>query len=482
MNLNTLSLFATEIGLIVLAFGMLAADLFLPKGPEKGRTLANAAMVGLAALLVWLVFSWGHFGTAFGGAFVHDGFAHFFKGLFLLTGLFVLPMAKEFEGRFKQGHGEFILLILFALIGMSFLVSANEFLLFFVGLETLTLSLYIITAYLRDEDRSVEAGIKFVILGALSTAITLYGLSFIYGATGATSYAGIQQALAAAETVPTTFIFGMILVLAGLAFKMAVFPFHFWVPDVYQGAPAPITAFLAMGSKAAGFAALIRLLMTVFMPAQGATMTFLFAVIAALTVLYGNLGAMAQKNIKRLLAYSSIGHAGYLMIGIAAFLHTGKEAVAYYLLSYVFSTAGAFLVVVWVSNKAGSDDITAFSGLSKRSPVLAAGMLIALFSLAGIPPLAGFFAKFYILSAAVKGGLTWLALIGLLNVVISLFYYLSIVKAMYVDKAVDEAPYDVPLSTKLLQYASMAGILVMGIYPAPFVALVDAAFLNFLRF
>ena len=481
MNLDRLALFSTEIGLIALAGIGMCADLFMQRGVHKGRALANVAIGGLAVLIGVLALSWGRFGAAFGGSFVQDGFSWLFKLIFLVTGIFVLAMAREFESSLKKGHGEFILLIIFALIGMSFLVSANEFLLFFVALETLTLSLYIITAYMREDDRSIEAGIKFVILGALSTAVTLYGLSFIYGATGATTYVGIQQALETTGVTPV-FTFGMLLVLAGILFKIAVFPFQFWVPDVYEGAPAPITAFLAMGSKAAGFAALSRLLLTVFMPAQNGMLVTLFAVMAACTVIYGNLGAMLQKNVKRLLAYSSIGHAGYLMIGIAAFLHSGKEAVAYYLISYVFSTAGAFLVVVWISNKMKSDDISAFAGLSKRSPILAAGMMLALFSLAGIPPLAGFFAKFYILSAAVKSGMIWLAAIGLLNVVTSLYYYLSIVKAMYVDKAPDETPFRVSLTQKFFQYASMAGIVFLGIYPTPVLRLVDAAFLNFLRF
>lgn len=476
------SLFTTEIGLIVLALACLLGDLILPRGANRGRILANGSIAGLAALLAGLVFTWGKFGTSFGTSFVQDGLAYYFKAAFLIIGIFVIHMAKEFDFRLKRGHGEFVLLILFGIIGMSFLVSANEFLLFFVALETLTVSLYIITAYMRDEERSVEAGVKFLVLGALSTALFVYGLSFLYGATGSTSFKGMQEALAAMDHVPLTYLFGVVLVLASIAFKIAVFPFHFWVPDVYQGAPAPITAFLAMGSKAAGFAALARLLMGVFMPAQDSSLILLFSVMAAATVLYGNLGAIPQKNIKRMLAYSSVGHAGYLMIAIAAFWSTGKEALLYYILSYVFSTAGAFLVVVWVSNKTGSDEISDFAGLSQKSPVLAAGMLLALFSLAGVPPLAGFFAKFYVLSAAVKGGLIWLAALGLINVVTSLYYYLMVVKTMYIDKPRDPAPYNVPLSQKLFQYASIAGILILGVFQGPLVRLIDAAFLNFLRF
>jgi NADH-quinone oxidoreductase subunit N len=281
---------------------------------------------------------------------------------------------------------------------------------------------------------------------------------------------------------PPSFIFGMILVIAALGFKIAAVPFHFWVPDVYEGAPTPITAFLAMGSKAAGFAALLRLLMTVFMPAQAETLAALFAVLSAATILYGNLGAIPQRNIKRLLGYSSIGHAGYLLMGMAAFWQTGKEAVLFYLASYVFSTAGAFLVVVWVSKRVRSDAIADYAGLAQRSPVLAAGMLLALASLAGVPPLGGFFAKFYILSAALRANLLWLAVIGAVNVVTSLYYYLGIVKVMYADPPAEAAPLSVPVLQKAAQYASMAGIVLLGAYPGPLVALVDNVFLNLLRF
>lgn len=476
------SQFLVEIGLAGLAVACLVLDLVLPQKTDKGRLLGGVAMAGTAALLAALAFRWGDFGMSLGGVFVQDGFSFFFKALFLAIGVFVLQMVREYQASLKKGHSEFVILVLIGLIGMCFLVSANEFLLFFVALETLTVSLYIITAYLRDDDRSIEAGLKFLVLGALSTVLMVYGLSFITGATGSTTYIGIQEALTADGPPPAPFLFGMALVLASLAFKVAVFPFHSWVPDVYEGAPAPVTAFLAMGSKAAGFAGLSRLMMTVFMPAQSPKLTLVLAVLAALTVVYGNLAAIPQRNVKRLLAYSSIGHAGYLLMAMAAFWHTGKEAMAFYLASYTVSSAGAFLTVVWISNRLKSDDLIAYAGLSRRSPLLAAGMLLAVFSLAGVPPLAGFFAKFYVLSAAVRSGMVWLAAIGAVNVVTSLYYYLKIVKAMYVDEPADASPLRVSISHAIVQYAAIAGMLFIGVYPGPLVALVDAAFLSFLRF
>jgi NADH-quinone oxidoreductase subunit N len=468
-------LFKTEIGLVLLSLGALVLDIFLKTDAKRGSTLANLAMIGVSLIFVNLLFQWNVFGQSLGGTFVQDGVSWCFKGLFLLAGFFALFMAREYQAHLKRGHGEFVLLILFSLTGMVFLASANDFLLLFVALETLTISLYVMTAYLRDVDASIEAGVKYLILGALSTAVFLFGLSFIYGTTGGTGYAGIQAKLASFPSAPPAFLFGMILVVASLGFKIAAVPFQLWAPDIYQGSPTPVAAYLSIGSKAAGFAALARLMLTVFSPAEQ-NFTLLLSVLAALTMLYGNLGAIPQTNIKRLLGYSSIGHAGYLLIGLAAFAQSGKEAVLFYLLSYLVSTGGAFLVIVALANHLKTEEISELAGLSQRSPVLAAGMLISLFSLAGLPPLAGFFAKFYVLWAGVKSGLLWLVLIGLFNVITSMFYYLKIVKAMYIDKPVDTAPVRVTADQKIFQYACMFGIILLGVYQGPFVRLAELAF------
>ncbi|MBI2095547.1 MAG: NADH-quinone oxidoreductase subunit N [Candidatus Omnitrophica bacterium] len=484
---GVLSLFGTEIGLVFLSLGCLVLDIFLPSDKKKGKLLASVGMAGVAALFVHLCCQWGHFGSAFGGSFSQDGLAFFFKLLFLLAGFFTLFMAGEYQHHLERGHGEFILLILLGLTGLSFLASAADFLLLFVSIETLTISLYIMTAYLRGRKTSVEAGLKYLILGALSTALFLYGLSFIYGSTGSTSYAEISRKLAG-QALPLSppFLFGVALVVSSLGFKIASVPFQLWTPDIYEGAPTPVTAYLAMASKAAGFAALTRLMLTAFGPAQE-LLALLFAILAALTLLYGNLGAIPQTNIKRLLGYSSIGHAGYLLVGLAAFSHAGKEALLFYLLSYLFSTAGAFLVIVAVSSRLETDEISGYAGLSQKSPLLAAGMLLALLSLAGVPPLGGFFAKFYLLWAGMRAGLLWLVVIGALNVITSLYYSLKIVKVMYLDPPTPPsfdgaspssggAGPELTVNQKAIQYLTIAGILVLGIWQGPFVRFVEQVF------
>ena len=471
------SFFKTEIGLILLSLGCLVLDIFLRDDARRGRTLASVAMIGVALILFELGTQWGRFGSSFGGSFSQDGVAFVFKMIFLLAGFFTLFMARAYESQLKRGRGEFILLVLFSLVGMCFLASANDFLLLFVAIETMTLSLYIMTAYLRGSNASAEAGIKYLILGALSTAVFVYGLSFLYGATGSTSFLEIQRKAAAWPAAPDSFIFGMILIICSLGFKVAAVPFQLWVPDIYEGAPTPVTAFLAIGSKAAGFAALTRLVLTAFAGAEH--LGLLFGILSALTILYGNLGALPQTNIKRLLGYSSIGHAGYLLIGLAAFGNSGREALLYYLVSYLFSTGGAFLVIVALADILKTDEISEFAGLAKRSPLLAAGMFLALLSLAGVPPLAGFFAKFYLLWAGVKSGLLWLVAIGALNVITSLYYYLKVVKVMYADKPSNPAPLAVSRDQKFMQYVSILGILFLGIYPSPLVRLAEAAFAHF---
>lgn len=472
-------LLKVELGLVFLSLGCLMLDVFLPR--EKGRAiLANIAMAGVTGLFCLLSLQWGDFGTGFKGTFVQDGVAVAFKAILLLAGFFALFMAREYQARLERGRGEFILLILFALTGAVFLASAGDFLLFFVALETLSISLYIMTAYLRDEEKSIEAGVKYLILGALSTAVFLFGLSYVYGSTGSTNYHEIQGVMASWRSIPPSFLFGMILILASLGFKISAVPFQLWAPDIYQGAPTPVTAFLATASKTAGFAALTRLLLTVFAPAE-AQWTALFSVLAALTILYGNLGALPQTDIKRLLAYSSIGHAGYLLIGLAVFNQTGGQALLFYLLAYVFSTAAAFLVLVALAGTVKTHEIKELAGLSKRSPLLAAGMLVALMSLAGVPPFGGFFAKFYILWACAGAGKTWLVVLGTVNVVVSLFYYLKVVKAVYVDEPSAPTPLTISFDQRVMQLFTVAAIVLMGVMQGPFVRVASDAFASFLR-
>lgn len=475
MDLNW-SLLGVEIGLVALAVGCLIVDLFLKDDESRGRTMSQVAMTGIAAIFAFHCTRWGVFGKTFGDSFVQDGLSYFFKALFLLAGFLTLYLIRNYQTSIKRGHSEFSLLVLFSQIGLSFLASAADLLLFFVSLEILTVSLYVMTAYLRDNSASIEAGVKYLVLGALSTAVFVFGASYVYGTTATTSFTGMAQALS--DGVPAAFLFGMVLMICSLGFKISMVPFQLWAPDIYQGAPTPVTAYLATASKAAGFAALLRLILTAFAPAEQ-VLAAVFSVLAAATILYGNLAAIPQTNIKRLLAYSSIGHAGYLLIGLATLSSTGKAAVLYYLLSYLFGSAAVFLVIVAVCKN--SDQISEFAGLSRRSPLMAAGMMLGLLSLAGVPPLGGFFGKFLVLFSAAESGLIWLVLIGVVNVVTSLYYYLKVVKAMYLDAPADPAPLRVSNGQRTMQYAALAGIFVLGILQGPFVAFTTEALRSFLR-
>lgn len=471
--MNPLRLFAVEIALAVLAVSSLALEAMIRRDDaERGRKLGRFAMTGIALTFALLVSQWGAFGTALGGTFVQDGLAFFFKGLFLAAGFVAVFLANHYQSRLDRGHAELTLLVLFSLVGMCVLASSADFVLFFVALETLTVSLYVMTAYLRGRASSLEAGVKYLVLGALSTAVFLYGLSFLYGAAGSTSFAAIADAGAGRGSA--SFTFGMVLVTAALGFKIAAVPFQLWAPDIYEGAPTPVTAYLAIGSKAAGFAALTRLALEVFAPQQ-AVLAGLLAVLSALTLLYGNLGAVPQTNLKRLLAYSSIGHAGYLLMGLAASGTDGVQAVLVYLAVYLVSTAGAFLVLVALTRHLERDAISELAGLSRRSPLLAAGMMIGLLSLAGLPPLGGFFAKFYLFWAAVKSGLTWLVWIGLAGALVSLYYYLGVVKTMYVDKPAGTAPIVLTASQRRMQWAAILLVVFFGVAQGPLVRLAEAA-------
>ena len=470
------SLFGVEFGLMGLAFSVVILDILLKNHPDKGKHLPSFALLGVGLLLAVQISEWGRLGTAFNGAYVEDDLAHYFKVLFLLAGVLTLFMAGQYQSQLKRGHAEFSLLILLALIGMTMLVSAQDFLLFFVSLEILTVSSYIMTAYLTDKNASIEAGVKYLILGAVSTALFLYGLSFVYGSAVSTSFEGVRHALSLGVT--PGFKFGMVLVLCALLFKIAAVPFHFWAPDVYEGAPTPVTGFLSIGSKVAGFAALLRLLSFPFLPAE-AVWVPLFSVLAAITIFYGNLGAIPQTNIKRLLGYSSISHTGYLLIGLVTLSSLGKTAVLYYLAAYLVSAGCAFAIIVYLSRFFKTDEISEYAGLSRRSPLLAAGMLLSLLSLAGVPPLAGFFAKFYVLLAGVERGYLWLVFVGALNVITSLYYYLKVVKVIYLDKPSTDERLAVSMSQKLCVYILMSGILFLGIYQAPLLSIARQVFSNF---
>jgi NADH-quinone oxidoreductase subunit N len=464
------SLTILEMAVIALGLGLLLLDLWTPVEQKRQLGYAAAAALGLV-----LAFSFTNFvdsgapTTAFKGMYAQDGLALFFKRLFLVAAIIVLVMSVEFADRIPTGISEYYALILLALSGMMFAASANDFSLLFVAVELVTVTFYVLTSFQRSRLASLEAGVKYLILGALSSAFLVFGIALVFGTTGKMNF---SELAGAAEQFATNkvFLLGLLLVLAGLGFKIAAFPFQIWAPDVYQGSPTPTTAFLAVGSKAAGFVLLLRVLFSA-VPDITARWTKLLIVISAVTILYGNLCAIPQRNLKRLLGYSSISNAGYMLLGVAALSHDGQSAVLYYLGGYLFTVLAAFTVICLVMRQVEGEDIGALAGLNQRSPFLAATMTLAMISLAGIPPLAGFFGKFLLLKAVVEQGALnhayyWLVAIAIVGIVISLYYYFGVVRAIYWSKdATDLSPMRISAPIKVSLYACVIGIFYLGLFP-----------------
>ena len=468
MNSELISL---EISVIALGIVLLLADLFMP--PERRRFLAYAAIAALALLLLTSLSGHGicsQTGSAFHGAFVEDGLAVFFKRFFIVAAILVLFMSVEFSEQITAGISEYYSLIIFALSGMLFAASAKDLVMLFVSIELITITFYVLTSFQRGRLGSLEAGVKYLILGALSSAFLVFGIALVWGTTGQLNFNELAS-VAVLFAGNKLFLLGVLLVLVGLGFKIAAFPFQIWAPDVYQGAPTPTTAFLAVGSKAAGFVLLLRVLFTA-VPAITAHWAGLLIVISGITILYGNLCALPQRNLKRLLGYSSIAHAGYLLLGVAALSTNGQTAMLYYLAGYLFTVLGAFTVICLVMRQADAEDISALAGLNQRSPLLAATMSLAMVSLAGIPPLAGFFGKFLLLKAVIQQGATnpgyyCLAFTALAGVVISLYYYFGVIRAVYWSKdAPDLSPIALSAPAKVSIWVCIAGMFWIGLFPS----------------
>ncbi len=405
--------------------------------------------------------------------------AVFFKRFFLSAAILVLLMAVEFSDRIATGVSEYYSLIVFALAGMLFAASSNDFVMLFVSVELITITFYVLTSFQRSRLVSLEAGVKYLILGALSSAFMVFGIALVWGTTGKLNFTELA-AVTSHFAYNKTFLLGVLLVLVGLGFKIAAFPFQIWVPDVYQGAPTPTTAFLAIGSKAAGFVLLLRVLFTA-VPDITAHWRNLLIIISAITILYGNLCALPQRNLKRLLGYSSIAHAGYLLLGVAALSASGQAAVLYYLSGYLFTVLAAFMVIALVMRHLNTEDISGLAGLSQRSPLLATTMTVAMVSLAGIPPMAGFFGKFLLLKAVIERGATnpgyyCLAFTALAGVVISLYYYFGVIRAVYWSQgATDLSPIQISRPIRFSIYGCIAGIFYLGLFPGAMVNWANAA-------
>jgi NADH-quinone oxidoreductase subunit N len=457
-----------EIAVLVLGLGILLADLWTP--PAEKRKLGWLAAVVLGLILAGSFKLHGDATqTAFGGMYVLDGLALFFKRFFLLAAIVVLVMSVEFADRIETGISEFYALLLFALAGMMFSASANDFSLLFVSIELITVTFYILTSFQRNRLLSLEAGVKYLILGALSSAFMVYGIALVFGMTKKLNFGEIA-AMSATLAGNKVFLFGILLVLVGIGFKIAAFPAQIWAPDVYQGSPTPTTAFLAVGSKAAGFVLLLRVLFGA-VPGVTAHWTTLLIVISIITILYGNLCALPQRNLKRLLGYSSIANAGYMLMGVAVLTSAGRSAVLYYLGGYLFTLLGAFLVICLVMRSVDGEDISALAGLNQRSPLLATTLTLAMTSLAGIPPLAGFFGKFLLLREVVLQGAAnsayyWLLAAAIFGVLISICYYFGVIRAIYWSKeAPDLSPIPITPAVRMALYGCGAGMLYLGLFP-----------------
>ncbi|WOC14918.1 NADH-quinone oxidoreductase subunit NuoN [Pseudochrobactrum sp. MP213Fo] len=457
-----LTLAAPEVLLAVGALALLMVGVFSgPRASTLVTGLSVALLLGALALL--LVFP--AEGTAFGTAFINDSFARFMKVLTLIGSVVTLIMSVGFARDQKINKFEFPVLVVLSTVGMLLMVSANNMLALYLGLEMSSLALYVLAAFNRDSVRSTEAGLKYFVLGALSSGMLLYGISLVYGYTGTINFADIAAAVTGG-TRQLGLVFGLVFILAGLAFKISAVPFHMWTPDVYEGAPTPVTAFFAAAPKMAAIALLVRVTMGAFGPLTTDWQQIIIFVALASMIL-GAFAAIGQSNIKRLMAYSSISHVGYALVGLAAGTVDGVRGVAIYMLIYLVMTLGTFAFILAMRNKSGNvEEISDLAGLSRTNPVMATIMTIFLFSLAGIPPLAGFFGKWYTFLAAVQAGLVPLAVIGIVASVVGAFYYLRMIKVMWFDEPVGglEAPAG---ELKLVMGASAAFVLLYSLIASP---------------
>jgi NADH-quinone oxidoreductase subunit N len=402
----------------------------------------------------------------FGGMLRHDWPAFSFRVIFLFAAAITSLLSTDLRG--LVGRGEYYALLVVTTLGMSLMASASDLIMLYLAIETTSIPLYILAGFLKRDDKSTESGIKYFLFGAMTSSVMLYGFSLLYGLSGVTNLYQIADKLTTGGLSPWVIGGSALLVLVGFGFKVSAVPFHFWSPDVYEGAPTtPITGYISTASKAAGFAILVRVMLAVF-PEISIYWTSILAAMATATMTIGNLLAIAQKNIKRLLAYSSIAHAGYALIGLVALSSFGTASLVFYLAAYAVTNLTAFAVIILFAQTAGSDEIADYAGLSRRSPVLALAMLVAFLSLAGMPPLAGFVAKFYVFAAAVESDYIWLAFVGVLNAIIGLYYYMTVLKVVYLYRSEnDDVPIPVPRTSGLALGLCVLAVVVIGVLSGP---------------
>ena len=453
---------------------LLLVDVFLTHKRE-GWTPALAAL-GLAAALLTAVIQFGQESTAFNGMVVVDGFAHFLQILFTGSGLVAVMLAHGYLKRMGINRGEFYPLLMFSISGMSLMAMASDLIVIFLALELLSIPLYILAGFARPDPSSEEAALKYFLLGAFAGGFVVYGVALAFGATGTTGLDGIVAALVAGSANRKLLLAGAGLILIGLGFKVAVVPFHMWTPDVYQGAPSPVTAFMALGAKAAGFAALLRVYLAA-LPELAPDLVPVIWVLAALTMGLGNIAAIAQRNIKRMLAYSSIAHAGYIMmaaVNIGGRVPYGEavSAILFYLVAYGLANFGSWAVVIALEKREGRGlALEDYDGLGQKYPLLGASMTVFMLSFIGVPPTLGFVGKFFLFRTVLQGGFVWLAVIGVMTSLISAYYYLRVVVNMYMhegDPEVEPTPW-----LRVVSAASALGTVVLSVFSVPLFRLVS---------
>lgn len=458
-----------EIFVLGMTCAILLIDAF-SKTRTPAYVLTLFTLLGTAAIIVFTAVP--QVQHTFGGQFVDDAMADVLKLMSLIATFAVVVYSRPYLVERTLWRGEFFVLALFALLGMMVMISANHFLILYVGLELLSLSLYAMVALQRDSARATEAAMKYFVLGALASGFLLYGMSLLYGLTGTLELPTLYAALREGVADDLVLVFGMVFVVAGLGFKLGVAPFHMWVPDIYQGAPTAVTLFISTAPKLAAFAFTMRLLVDGMQPVV-ADWQGMLAVMAVLSLAVGNLAAIMQSNIKRMLAYSTISHMGFLLLGVMAGTFAGYSAAMFYVITYVLMSLGAFGLVVYLSRSGReAEDLEDYRGLNSRNPWLAALMAMLMFSMAGIPPFIGFYAKLAVLQALVGAGFVWLAVVAVLFSLIGAYYYLRVIKLMYFDSPKADAPVLEPIfDSRLLLSANGLAVLALGIMPQPLIAL-----------
>ena len=472
MNVTALSL-PVVLPELILSFGALALILIGALRGERSVWLVTELAVALLGVaLVVVVFDQRTEGVTFYGAFTNDDFARFMKALSLIGSLVSLLLSLDFLRHHRYGGFEFPILILLSTIGMMMLISASDFIAFYLGLELMSLSLYVLAAYHRDDTRSTEAGLKYFVLGALSSGMLLYGMSLMYGFAGTVSFKGVATAVSGPASVGV--VFALVFIIAGLAFKISVVPFHMWTPDVYEGAPTPVTTFFSSAPKMAAMAIAVRILLTAF-PHISTEWRQIVTFVSIASMAVGAFAGIGQTNIKRLMAYSAIGHMGFALVGVAAGTVEGAQGVALYMAIYLVMALGTFAgILLMRRNGEYVETIGDLAGLARTSPATAFFLAAMMFWLAGVPPLGGFFAKFYVFAAAINAGLYGLAVIGVLLSAVGAFYYIRIVKIMYFDEAAQ--PFDTPKAAPRYVLALSSAVLILGVLvPAPLTSAALAA-------